>query len=174
DPGRPVLGEHVFQAGADGIAVAMAVIEREADRETAKRQGLAVVGVGVAALDVQQSRTPGEADAARHRAERGPCVGVNESAGEDDAAIVAAEPAVLPLDTDQQIRGELVIGAGLQAAERSAIMVVAGDKTVENFVAAEGAGDVTADVEAGPVVDWHRGIGRSLAVGASPGIGRKY
>jgi hypothetical protein len=90
-----------------------------------------------------------------------------------NAAIVAAEPAVLPLDTDQQIRGELVIGAGLQAAEQSAIMVVAGDKTVENFVAAEGAADVTADVEAGPVVDWHRGIGRSLAVGASPEIGRK-
>src|ERR1700694_5600424 len=56
---RPVLGEHVFQTGADGVAVAMAAIERERDRGASERQGFVVIGIGIAALNVEQGRAPG-------------------------------------------------------------------------------------------------------------------
>src|ERR1700731_4625995 len=170
DPGRPVPGEHVFQAGACGVAVAMAAIEGERDRKIAERQGLAVVGVGVASLDVKQRRTKGEADAARHRGEGAPGVGVDESAGEEDAVVAAAEPVVLAFDADEEVGGELVIGAGLPAAEQSALMAVADRKTADDFVTADGAADVAADVEAGPGVD-RAGVGRSLGVGLGAEIG---
>ena len=67
--GRPVRGEHVFEAGADGIAVAMVAIEDEGDRDAGECQGFAVVGIGVTAFDIDQPRTPGVAEAAGDRAE---------------------------------------------------------------------------------------------------------
>src|ERR1700688_4971879 len=42
--GRPVLGEHVFEAGTDGKAIVMAAVERERLRHAEQRQRLAVVG----------------------------------------------------------------------------------------------------------------------------------
>src|SRR5258708_9484351 len=117
------------------------MVERERDRSTAESQCLLVVGIGVAAFCVQQRRTPGEAGAARHRAQRAPVVGVNESAGKDDAAVGAAEPAVLAFDTDHKILTELVIGAGLHAAKQPAVLIIVGDDAVESLVAAEAAAD---------------------------------
>src|ERR1039458_6882282 len=49
DLGRPVLGEHVFQASADSVAIMMAAVERERLRHGEERQRLVVVGVGIAA-----------------------------------------------------------------------------------------------------------------------------
>src|ERR1700722_15104155 len=63
DLGRPVLGEHVFQTCADGVAVAMVAAERDRSRGAGERHGFVVVGVGIAALHVEQSRTPGVAEA---------------------------------------------------------------------------------------------------------------
>src|ERR1700687_5928245 len=48
DLGRPVLGEHVFQAGADGEAVVMAAVERERLRHGVERQRVVAVGEGIA------------------------------------------------------------------------------------------------------------------------------
>src|SRR5882724_13721326 len=79
--GRPVLCEQVFEAGADGEAVAMAAIERERNRSASERHAFVVVRKCIAALGVQQGRTPGVANAAGHGAERALVVGVNESAG---------------------------------------------------------------------------------------------
>src|SRR5438105_3480251 len=57
---------------------------------------------------------------------------------------------------------ELPVGAGLHAAEEARV-VVAERKSVEVVVAAEGAAEMRADIEAGPGVD-RRGIGRRLVV----------
>src|SRR5262249_50781562 len=46
--GRPVRREHVFDAGADGVAVAVVAIDDEADRRAAERHLLVVVRIGVA------------------------------------------------------------------------------------------------------------------------------
>src|ERR1039457_2488397 len=97
DLGRPVLGEHVFQASADSVAIMMAAVERERLRHGEERQRLVVVGGGIAALDVEQSRTPGVADPAGHRAEGTLVVGVDVTGAdtrEGNAIVVVAEPAV--------------------------------------------------------------------------------
>src|SRR6516165_9185230 len=94
--GRPVRSEHVFQAGADRVAVGAIAAGRKRDWNAAERHALAVVGKGIAALDVDKSRSPSVADAAGHRAESALVVGVGESAGEDGADI-AVEPAILGL-----------------------------------------------------------------------------
>src|SRR6266481_8961680 len=78
DLGRPVLGEHVFQASADSEAIAMVAIEREADRNAGGRQGFAVVGVGITSLGVQQRRPPGVTDAPRYGGNRALVVGESE------------------------------------------------------------------------------------------------
>src|SRR6201987_5225047 len=61
--GRPVRGEHVFDAEAGGPAIAVVAIGREGDRRASnrRRHALAVVGIGVAALHIEQTRTPGVA-----------------------------------------------------------------------------------------------------------------
>src|SRR5260370_11267460 len=98
--GRPVLGDHVFHAGADGVAVAMVGIEREGERRACKRQGVAVIGIGVAAFDVDQTRAPGVADTGGDRSQRALVAGEGEAGGEHRIEIVAAEPGVLPLDAE--------------------------------------------------------------------------
>src|SRR5260370_2880917 len=150
--GRPVLREHVFQAGAEGVAIVMAAVERERLRYAAERQRLIIVGVGIAALDVEQSRTPGVADAAGHRAEATLVVGVDVTgagAGEGNAVVVVAEPAELAFDTKDPVRSELVVSAGLHAAEEAAVVAVVGGAGETVVVALARAADVTADVETG-------------------------
>src|ERR1700693_5180669 len=49
DLARPVLGEHVFQTGADRVAIAMVAAERDGGRNAGERHGLVVVGAGIAA-----------------------------------------------------------------------------------------------------------------------------
>src|SRR5205085_2311743 len=155
----------VFQAGADGVAVAMVVVDRERDRNAAERHALVVVGEGIAALHIEQPRTPGVADAAGHRAEPALIVVIGEAAGEYRADI-AAEPAVLSFGADHPVRSELVIRAALQTAEETAVAVVARAQAVEIIVARECAADMAADIEAGPVVDRRR-IDGSLGIRSS-------
>ena len=140
----------------------MVAIEDEGDRHAGECQGVAVVGIGVAAFDVDQARTPGVADAAGDRAESALVVVVNEAAREGRVEVAIAEPAVLALDADDPVRRELPVGAGLHAAEQAGA-VVAEHEAVEIVAAAEGAAEMAADIEAGPVVD-RRGIGRRLVV----------
>src|SRR3977135_3516612 len=103
----------------------MVLVECESDRPAGKRQSFAVVGIGVAAFDIDQRGAPNEAGPAGDRGERAPVVGVNGPAGAANPLIVAAEPAVLTFGTHQPIPGELVIRAGLHTAEQSALMAVA-------------------------------------------------
>src|ERR1700722_11855886 len=169
DLGRPVLGEHVFEAGADGVTILMTAAEREGGRNASDRHGLVVVGVRITALHVEQGRTPSVADAAGHRTQSALVVGVGDIAGEDHAVVIVGKPAVLTFDTEDPIGGELVVVTRLQTAEESAVAVAAGGEASEIVVATESTADVTADVEAGPVVE-RRDISRSLGVG---GAGRK-
>src|SRR5947209_5476717 len=68
--GRPVRGEHVFEAAADGVAVLVAAVGREARRHTSHRHPeIVAVAPSVTALGVEQRRTPGVAEPAGHRAE---------------------------------------------------------------------------------------------------------
>ena len=60
---RPVRCEHVFDATADRPAVAVGVAEQEGDGNAAEGHLLAVVGIGVAAFDVDQCWTEGVAEA---------------------------------------------------------------------------------------------------------------
>src|SRR3954454_8304584 len=53
---RPVRGEHVLEAGADRVTLAMATVQRECRGRTAKGQGVTDIRVGVTALHVQQTR----------------------------------------------------------------------------------------------------------------------
>src|SRR2546426_5361773 len=68
--GRPVRGEHVFEATADGVAVLVAAVGGEARRHTSHRHpDIVAVAPSVTALGVEQRRTPGVAEPAGHRAE---------------------------------------------------------------------------------------------------------
>ena len=78
------------------------------------------------------------------------------AAREQQTAIVVAGPAVLGFDARDPVRRELIVGAALDAAEEAA-------GAQDAVVAGEAAAEMTADVEAGPVVD-RRHIGRSLGV----------
>ena len=88
DFGRPVLGKHVFQAGADRVTVVMAAVKREGDRRAVQCQKVAVVGVSVAALDVKQSWTPRVAETAGCRSETALITAEDESPGNDDAVVI--------------------------------------------------------------------------------------
>src|SRR5260370_267763 len=164
--GRPVLREHVFEAGADGVAVAMITVRRESLRHAAAGYAEIVPIVpGITALGVEQCRAPGIAKPTGDRSKL-VAIGGDESAErEEHAGIVAAQPAVLGFDTQDPAGGELIIKTALHAAEE------AGIAARQAIVARESAADVTADVEAGPVVD-RRGVSRrSFGVGAGRKIG---
>src|SRR5262245_35771344 len=164
DLARPVLGEHVFETGADGVAVAMAAVEREELRDAAEDECLVVVGKGVTTLHVEQSRTPGVADAAGHRADAAAIIAVDVAVRERDIDGVATEPGVLGFGTDHPVRRELPVETTLHAAEEARVIVAAGNEAVEGVVVAEGGAEVTADIEAGPVVDGSRDRRRLLGV----------
>jgi hypothetical protein len=167
--GRPVRGEHVFEAGADSVAVAMVAIEDEGDRDTGEGQRVAVVGIGVTAFDVDQARTPGVAEAAGDRADPALVAGVDEAAGEGRVEAAIAEPAILAFQAEHPARRELPVGANLQAAE-DAGAVIAEHEAAEIVAAVEGAADMAADIEAGPVIDRRR-VGGGLLVVAAAEIG---
>src|SRR2546429_6601 len=114
---RPVRREHVFDAAANGPAILVVAVQREGDGNAGKGQRLAIVGIGVAALDVEQRRTGSVADAAGDGAEAALVVAVDVTGGEDGAEVVLAEPAILSFDTDDPARRELAFGAGPHAAE---------------------------------------------------------
>src|SRR5258706_12251927 len=93
--GRPVRREHVFEAGADGVAVLVGAIG-------GKRRGhagdgdadIGIVAPGIAALGVEQCRTPGVADPAGHRAELVVLGGHYRATRESQVTVVVGEPAV--------------------------------------------------------------------------------
>src|ERR1700730_15807204 len=164
--GGPARGEHVFEAGANGVAVTVIAIGGEGHRHAA-RGYVEVVTVlpGITALGVKQRRAPGIAEPAGDRSKLIVLGGDQHAAREDHAVVVVvAQPAVLGFGTENPALGELIIGTTLHAAEEAAI--VAG----QAVVARERAADVTADIEAGPFVD-RRGGGRSFGGGASRKIG---
>src|SRR5690349_12678057 len=150
--GRPVRREHVFDADADGVTVAVVACRGERDRRAVERYPLVVVGIGVTALHIEQARTPGVADTAGNRAEPALVIGVGEAAREDSADI-AGQPAILAFEACDPVRIELPVRAGLQAAEHPAIAIIAGGKAAEIIVARERAADMAADIEAGPFVE---------------------
>src|ERR1700753_3945951 len=68
--GRPVRGEHVFEAGADGPAVLLVAGRGEADRGAGHAHAdIRIVTPSVAALGVKQARTPRVTETPGHRAE---------------------------------------------------------------------------------------------------------
>src|SRR6266702_7772704 len=67
--GRPVRREHVFEAGADGVAVLAVAGGGEGLRHAGDVDAEATVAPGVTTLGVEQRRAPGVADAAGHRPE---------------------------------------------------------------------------------------------------------
>src|SRR6185437_914837 len=165
--GRPVLGQHVFEAGANRIAVLAVACRRE--RHPGAREGNAevrAVAPGITALGVKQGRTLGVAEAAGHRAELVGAAGYPRTGREHDSRIVAAEPAILGFGAEHPIGRELIVVAALHAAEETAVAAF------EAAVAGKRAADVTADIKSGPVVDQlRRRIGWRLGVGARRQIG---
>src|SRR6266576_6517378 len=163
--GRPVWREHVLEASAHGVAVAMIAVGRERLRHAADAY-IEVVAIlpSITALGVEQRRAPGVAEAAGDRSKLIAVGGHENAAGEQHAVVAVAEPGVLGFDTDNPTRGELIIGAALHAAEEAAIVAI------KAIVAGERAAEVSADVEAGPVVDRLR-VGGSLGVRTRGEIG---
>ena len=164
--GGPVRREHVFEACAHGIAIAMIAVGREGHRHAADAY-VKVVPIlpGKTALGVKQRRTPGIAEAAGDRSKLIAVGGHENAAWEQHAVVAVAEPGVLGFDTDNPARGELIIGAALHAAEEAAIIAI------KAVVAGKSAAEVTADVEAGPVVDRLRHVSGSLGVRTRGKIG---
>src|SRR6195256_2925180 len=165
--GGPARGEHVFEAGANGVAVTMIAIGGESHRHAA-RGYVEVVTVlpGITALGVKQRRTPGVAEPAGDRSKLIVVRGDQHAAREQHASVAAAKPAVLGFDTEDPGGGALIIEAALHAAEETAVVAA------QAVVARERAANVATDIEAGPVVD-RRAVSRRLGVGTSRHIGRQ-
>src|SRR6186713_542815 len=145
--GRPARREHVFEAGADGVAVLAVAGGCKALRHAGDVDAEAAVTPGVTALGVDQRRTPSVADAAGHGPE---LVGVGRHLRpqrERDTVVVGRQPGILGLDTHHPVGRELVVEATLHAAHE------AGIAGLEAAVTGEGAADMAADIETGPVVD---------------------
>src|SRR3979411_797826 len=121
DFGGPVRREHVFQAGADGVAVTSVAIGGESHRRAADAYAEVVtIPPRITTLGVKQRRAPGVAEATGARSKLVAVGGHEHAAGEQQAVVVIAEPAVLGLDTDNPARSELIISAALDAAEEAA------------------------------------------------------
>src|SRR5438034_7510884 len=164
--GGPVRREHVFEACAHGVAVAMIAVGRESRRHAADAD-VEVVAIlpAITALGVKQRRAPGVAEATGDRSKLVAVGGHENAAGEQHAIVAVAEPGVLGFDTDNPARGELIIGAALHATEEAAVVAV------QAIVASESAADMSANIEAGPVVDRLRDVRGSLGIGTSGEIG---
>src|ERR1700722_14331657 len=168
DLGGPAWREHVFQTGADGIAVPVASIGREGHGCTAHTSAdIVVIAPGVTALGVEQRRAPSVAEPAGDRAKLVVVGGDQRATRKQHAIIVAAEPVVLGFGTDDPVGCELVIDATLHAAHKAA------GADLQAVIAGERTANVAADVESGPVIDnFRRREGRSFCVGAGRQIGR--
>src|SRR5436190_7707262 len=175
----PVLGDAVFPARANGPAVVpLGLRPRTGGRV---RIGVdhrqMVVDAGVSALRIEQIVGHGVADAARHRRHPvgAPAEAIVEAEPEhvvdDGAAVVEAGDRALK--TEHPVAG-LPVVADLAAAEdtraalaetlaRREIAEEGGVGGVDPFLVRRGAAEMTADIEAGPVID-RLDIGRRLAV----------
>src|ERR1700761_5896795 len=121
DIGRPVRREHVFETGADRVAVTVVAVGGEVRRRASEADSdIRIVAPGIAALGVQQRRTPRVAEAAGHRTELIGIAGYHTAGRKRHAGTaVAGEPAILRLGTDDPIGRELIVVAALDAAEKT-------------------------------------------------------
>src|SRR5436305_6957124 len=158
--GRPVRREHVFETATDGVAVIVVSIGckprwRSGNRHTDIR----VVAPCVAALGVEQRRTPGVPEPAGDRAELVVMGGHERVAREEHTAVTVREPTVLGFRAHHPVCRELIVEAALRAAQKSCAA------SFQAIIAAECAAEMSADIEAGPVVDGlRRRIDRSLCI----------
>jgi hypothetical protein len=105
---RPARREHVFQAAAYRVTVAVGAIKGSKERSAAEKQVVTSFGEGIAALGIQQSRPQGITDPASYRTQRPLIVVVDKSAGracrKDEAVVVVPDqPAVLAFDADAKL-----------------------------------------------------------------------
>src|SRR3979411_3407093 len=109
--GGPVRREHVFETGADGVAVlARAVGSKGCGYAGDTDADIVVVAPGVAALGVEQCRTPSVADPAGGRTKLVVFCSYTGAAREKPAIVsFVREPAVLGFSTDPPVGCELVI-----------------------------------------------------------------
>src|ERR1700676_5462079 len=156
--GGPVRREHVFKTGADGVAVLASASGGKRGRYAGDGDAdIVVVAPGVAALGVEQRRTPGVAEPAGGRAKLVVIGGYQGAAGEEYAIVVVGKPAVLGLGTDHPVGCELIIEAALHATHEPAAA------SLQAVVARERAAEMAADIETGPVVNhFRRRIDRSF------------
>src|SRR5581483_360794 len=96
---RPVRREHVFQTGANGVAVPTIGIHGEGRWYPGDGNAeVVVVAPGIAPLGIQQRRSKGVTQSTRHRAKLVGAGGRNGIAGEyHPTAAIAGEPTVLGL-----------------------------------------------------------------------------
>src|SRR2546430_4799472 len=120
--GGPVRREHVFQTGANSVAVLMTSIGAKGHRCAADADAdIVVVAPGVAALAVEQRRTPGVSEPAGGRAKLVVVGGDQGATREQDAIAIGAKPAVLAFSTDQPVRRELVFETALQTTQKPTV-----------------------------------------------------
>src|SRR5260370_22337719 len=120
--GGPVRREHVFETSADGVAVlARAVGGKCCGHAGDTDADIVVVAPRVAALGVEQRRTPSVAEPAGGRTKLVVYCG-DHSATRKNHAIVAVvgKPAVLGFSADHPLGCELVIEAALHAPHKPA------------------------------------------------------
>src|SRR5215468_1775084 len=164
--GRPVRREHVFEARANGVTVFPVAGRGEGGGRPACADAEVVVAPGVAALGIEQRRAPGVADAAGYRAELVGVGGYQRARRKQDTVPGAGQPGILGLQTHYPIGRELVVEAALDTAKEACVVAP------ERIVAGKRSTNMTADIEAGPVIDHlRRGIGRSLGVRARRNVG---
>src|SRR4051812_28647532 len=151
--GGPIRREHVFEAAADGVAVLAVAVGGEAHRHAGHRHAdIIVVAPGVTALGVQQRRAPSVAEPAGYRTDLIVVVdGHQRTTGEQHAVIVAAaQPGILRFSANYPIGRELIVEAGLYAAEEAGVVAP------QAVIAGKGAADMAADIETRPVIDHGR------------------
>src|SRR5713101_1615949 len=120
----PARREHVFEAGADGVAVTMVAVGGESRRHAiGGHADVVAVLPGITALGVKQRRAPGVAEPAGDRSKLIVLGGYQHAAREQHpVVVVVAQPAVLGFDTENPALGELIIETALHAAEEAAIV----------------------------------------------------
>src|SRR5207244_10683648 len=158
------VGERVLTADADCPAAA-GVGHRTNDGPVDKVEFVALPSA--AALYITEEAVPAVTKAAGHRGQR-IYLGMIHGAGEHQAGVTAAGvgPGVVAGNANDEAARELIIAAGLDAAEET-IRVVAPlrlseqgpERRIANgpFFACPQAADMAAEVAAGPTeVDWRR------------------
>src|SRR5690348_14462377 len=120
---RPVRVEHVFNTGAEGIAVAMVAVSRERHRRTTDADAvIGAIAPGVTALGVKQGRPQRIAEPTGRRAKLIGVAAHERTARQHHTRVaISGEPAVLGFSADHPVVRELIVEAALHTAEETAI-----------------------------------------------------